>query len=158
MPLASYPFGVGPFGEDPVQTSDPAVQQTPPAAIYLDLGTQDAKVEDGLWTSMHPVDQAVQLSFGVRRGTLRSAPDVGHQFDLIRVIGNTRFEGDVRAATRDAFPFSRLVTDGSITHLDTVIQRGKSGEFRVLVSYVNNKLPRSPGQKPQTAQYQSNGT
>ena len=158
MPLAKYAFGVGPFGEDPVQTSDPAVQNTPPASIYLDLGTQDARVEGGLWASMHPVDQAVQLSFGVRRGTLRSAPNVGHELNEIRVLGNARFEGDVRAAARDAFPFARLVDDGSITHLATEVQRGKAGEFKVLVSYINNQLPRAPGQKPQIAQFNSNGT
>jgi hypothetical protein len=154
----SFPAGFGPAGVDPVVASEPSGPFTPPAAIYIDLGTADAKVVAGVWQSMHPVDQAVQLSFGVRRGTIRSAPNVGHEFDKIRVIGNVRFEGDVRAAARDAFPFSKLVDNGSITHLDTMIQRGKTGEFKVLVSYINNKLPRTPQQQPQTAQFTSNGT
>jgi hypothetical protein len=138
MGAGAFPAGAGPAGEDPVAAHSAASANTPPAAPYLDLGLRDYRLNaDGTTASMHPVDQAAQWSFMIRRGTHKADPRVGHTlFDGPPLSGAAKLN-DMTLRAMDAFPFSRLIKDGKIAFEGVQLADPKKGETRIAVHYRN---------------------
>lgn len=140
MALGSYPLGVGPLGFDPVaDPSDPSDRQL--LAPLIDPGTHDAVLlEGGSLLGVHPVDQAVSLAFGVRRGTLGSAPSQGHTLREIE-YGGAGLSTRVRLAVEQALAV--LINRGDVALVAVEVQ-AMGGGFAVEITYRNLRLPVDP--------------
>lgn len=141
MGAGDFAAGDGPAGEDPVAPASPASNNSPPAAPFLDLGSKNFLLNaDGTVASMHPVDQAVQWSFAIRRGTHKSDQRVGHTFfDAPPLTGEAKMN-DMRLRAQDAFPFSRLITSGAVVFEGVQVISPKSGETGIAVHYRNTQI------------------
>jgi len=139
MGAGDFEAGEGPAGEDPVAAPSPPVSNTPPPAPYLDLGLRDYKLDaDGRVAPMHPVDQAAQWSFAVRRGTHKADPRVGHTFfeAPLGLSGDAK-QKDLEFRAQDAFPFSRLIKAKLIAFVGVQFADPKKGETGIAVLYRN---------------------
>lgn len=132
MPAGLYPAGVGPSGHAPV--ADPATLAvgSMPAATRYDGMTRGFQLDsDGNWIAIHPVDQEVALACLLPRGSVRSAPAVGHTFrDLVPGSPSLRAAALDRARLALARPLAR----GDIVLDDVIVQ---SAPLAVAVLYRN---------------------
>lgn len=142
MGAGEFSAGDGDAGEDPVAALSPASANTPPPAPYLDLGLRDYKLNaDGTTAAMHPVDQAAQWSFAVRRGTHKADPRVGHTFfQSPPGLSGAAKQNDLTLRAQDAFPFSRLIKAGQIEFVGVHVADPKKGETGIAVHYRNLAL------------------
>lgn len=109
----------------------------PPRALLWNHETHDYdRDDDGQYVESHPVDAAVDLALTVRRGSLPSAPDVGHDLAGIEPIGPRR-DAKARAAVRKAL--QRLIARGDITILEIAVDGTDAGLLYVAVTYTNNR-------------------
>jgi hypothetical protein len=139
MGAGSFPAGQGPAGKDPVVRS-PEVFVQFPAATFVDLGVRDHLLDsDGNWREMDPVDQAMQLAFLIRRGTLRSAPEIGHTFrDLTRVSPNAAtLQEEGRRRAKLAQPAKDMIDAGFAEITLVTVRSPKRGELSAEVTYRN---------------------
>lgn len=139
MGAGSFPAGSGPAGEDPVAAASPASANVPPLAAYLDLGLRDFLLNaDGTIASMHPVDQAVQWSFAIRRGKHKADQNVGHTFfESPPGLSGAAKVNDLSFRAQDAYPFSRLIKSGLVAFAGVDVASPKSGETGIAVRYRN---------------------
>ena len=139
MGAGDFDAGDGPAGDDPVAAPSAASANKPPAAPYLDLGLRDYKLNaDGTTAEMHPVDQAAQWSFAIRRGTHKADPRVGHTFfESPPGLSGARKLNDLNLRAQDAFPFSRLIAAGQIAFEGVQVADPKKGETGIAVHYRN---------------------
>jgi hypothetical protein len=138
MGAGAYPAGMGPAGEDPVAAPSRASANTPPAAPYLDLELRDYKLNaNGTTASMHPVDQAAQWSFAIRRGTHKADARVGHTFFEAPPLTGAAKINDLSLRAQDAFPFRRLIAQGLIAFEGVQVADPKKGETGIAVHYRN---------------------
>lgn len=115
MPGAgSFPAGSGPAGSDPVLTSDPRAALNKGAMRYEGSPRSWVQDESGQYVKLHPIEQAVALSMCTRKGTLKSAPNVGNTLFEIEHLGAPDLEKDVEDRVRNAFPLSTLVAAGDV--------------------------------------------
>lgn len=141
MGAGDFCAGEGDAGEDPVSDASPAVNNTPPAAAYLDLATKNFRLnEDGSTAEMHPVDQAAQWSFLNRQGTLHADTRVGHTFFQAPPLTGEAKLNDLRRRAREAFPFSKLIAQRDVEFIDVVLADPKKGETGIAVLYRNLRL------------------
>jgi len=139
MGAGDFSAGDGPAGEDPVTAPSTASANTPPPAPYLDLGLRDYRLNaNGVTASMHPVDQAAQWSFAIRRGTHKVDPRVGHTFfDSPSGLSGAAKQNDLNLRALDAFPFSRFIAAGQIEFVGVQVADPKKGETGIAVHYRN---------------------
>ncbi len=135
MGAGDFEAGLGLAGEDPLPELSPARNVTPPDALWFDGATADFLLENGLYRSLHPVDQAVALALCIRQNTLGSAPNTGNLLRTIRKLGPTT------AATADTMvrnALSSLVLNGDIEIREVQVQtRTPQGALLVAVTYKN---------------------
>lgn len=136
MPLGATPFGYGPFGETVEAASVTYEPLPPPPAILFDPYVRDAVLDaDGRFEEMDVVDQQVVLSFAIPRGSVKHAPEVGHDFmTLPRVFGKA-LEDEVKRRAALASPFDRLVKAGEVNIVAVTLQNPKKTESRIAISY-----------------------
>jgi hypothetical protein len=134
-----FPAGDGGAGDDPAITTPRVAPNVPPAAPYLDLGLRDYKLNaDGTTPSMHPVDQAAQWSFVIRRGTHKADPRVGHTFfESPPGLSAAAKLNDLNLRAQEAFPFSRFIKAGQIAFEGVQLADPKKGETGIAVHYRN---------------------
>jgi hypothetical protein len=134
----AYPAGMGPAGGMPIAPGSLLAPRSPPAAIYLDLASKDALVTpDGFWAEMDPIDQQVVTTFGTAKGSLKHAPEIGHEFRSLPRKTGTALDNEIRARAERAEPFATLLSKG-LVRLDAVyIARQKSGESNIVIQYRN---------------------
>lgn len=138
MGAGDFEAGDGHAGEDPVITSPRVAPNKPPAAPYLDLGLRNYKLNaNGTTASMHPVDQAAQWSFAIRRGTHKADKRVGHTFFEAPPLSGDAKRIDMNLRAQDAFPFSRLIAEGKIAFEGVQVADPKKGETGIAVHYRN---------------------
>jgi hypothetical protein len=115
------------------------VNNTPPPAPYLDLGLRDYKLTaDGKVEAMHPVDQAAQWSFAVRRGTHKADARIGHTFfEVPPGLSGDAKQKELELRAQDAFPFSRFIKAGQIAFVGVQVADPKKGETGIAVLYRN---------------------
>jgi hypothetical protein len=141
MPMGEFECGGSPCGEDPITFNLPEKKKKPPAGVLVDLGLKnEALDENGRHVEVHPVDEGVMLSFGVRKGTLRGNANVGNEFrDLPRLSGEKLVE-EVGIRRDRAYPWSRLVANGDVKHEATIVRQPKRGETIITIKYRNLRL------------------
>ncbi len=138
MGLAEFAAGLGPAGLDPIERPTPGQPKSPPAAIYFDLGTRDGKIDPatGDYAAMTPTQQLVQLSFGIRRGSHKSAPHVGATFHQIpRGVTGDRLQVECERRAEEAYPFSRLLAAGSVALERVIVRSRKRNELNLAIQW-----------------------
>lgn len=141
MGAGDFCAGDGDAGEDPVAPPSPASDNVPPAAAYLDLGSKNFLLNaDGTMASMHPVDQAVQWSFAIRRGTHKADQRIGHTFFQAPPLTGAAKQKDLEARAQDAFPFSKLIAQKDVQFIGVTVADPKKGETGIVVAYRNLRL------------------
>ena len=138
MGAGSFGAGSGPAGLDPVAITSPVTATLTPAAPYLDLKLKNFKLNaDGSFAAQHPVDQAVQWSFAIRRGTHKADARIGHTlFDGPRLTGDAQLK-DLTQRAADAFPFSVLLEKKQVAFEGVQVVNPKNGETDLAVHYRN---------------------
>ena len=137
MGAGEFDGGLGLAGEDPLPELTAARNVTPPAALWFDGATADFLLDpaNGLYLSLHPVDQQVALALCIRQNTLGSAPEVGNLLRTIRKLGATT------AAAADTMvrnALSSLILNHDIDLRKVEVQtRTPQGQLLVAVSYHN---------------------
>jgi hypothetical protein len=142
MGVGDFGAGQSPAGTDPVLRS-PEVFVTFPVATLVDLGLRDHLLDDdGFWREMDPVDQAMQLAYLIRRGTLRSAPEIGHTFrELTRFSPNDpKLQEEGRRRARLAQPAQDMLSSGFARIVGTNVRSPKRGELSVEIVYQNLRI------------------
>lgn len=115
MPGAGdFPAGSGPAGSDPIITSPAAPTLTPGAIRYEGRTRGWVMGDDGQYVKVHPIEQAVALSMCVRKGSLKSAPNVGNTLFEIEYLGTPELGADIEDRVRNSFPLSQLVANGDV--------------------------------------------
>ncbi len=136
MGAGSYAAGIGQAGGDPV--SDPSVSTTttPPAAARFDAGKKDFLLNaSGFYEAVHPVDQEFALRLSIRRGSISSAPDVGHRIRDLKRIGGTGFEAKVRDCVTEAV--KPMTSRGDVEIVSITLDTSQRGQLVVVVVYRN---------------------
>jgi hypothetical protein len=133
--------GIGPAGHDPVSAPSDQVVRTLPLALHFDPSTGDATMlSTGRLQADHPVDAWMDLTFSVRRGSLRSSPDVGHTLGEIRYQTAT-LEADVKDRINSAV--SARVKAGDLRIDSIQVVRQQFG-FVAITTYTNLRLASQP--------------
>lgn len=139
MPFA--PAGTGPAGYDPIPSPGEANVGRRARARKIDGATGDFVLDDaGVWVPCDPIEQGVALSLCIRRGTIKSAPLVGHTLDRIRVINPQTIAADIRDRVRDAYPLRLYLAAGTVAldKIDHVLLA--AGGFTVAAYYRNLRV------------------
>lgn len=145
MPTTYYspiecPGGFTPF-TDPTAIGTRVI----PAALWWDGLTKQWQLDGDQWASVHPVDQGMMIGCCFRRGSVPSAPDVGHTVFEIGNLGAANLKDDVDSRMRSANPVARLIAAGQaeIDRVDVAVE--PHGRLLVQVAYFN--LVTDPGRK-----------
>lgn len=113
MTAGLYPAGVGPAGVAPVSTGT-AYRVTRPAAIRYEGETKDWALDStGGYRRVTPVEQGVILSLSVKKGDLKSSPEIGHTLHEIAYLGTPDVESDARDRLLRSKPLASYIADGS---------------------------------------------
>jgi hypothetical protein len=145
MGAGDFEAGAGPAGEDPVVEQTPYQPIKPPAAIYLDLATRDSRLDsNGNWDAMDTTEQQVVISFAYFKGTVKSAPNVGNDFNQLPRNRGAALIPDALRIASEAFPFSDLIAKGYASLEGVIVQSPKWGEARIAVQWRN--LRKDPNQ------------
>jgi hypothetical protein len=137
--FATYPFGIYPFGYDPIVPHGPRGAFLP-AALEYDGNTQDWAVDaDGRHKSLHPVDSGVQLAMFVQKGEFKSSPTTGNTLLDMRELATPRQQAEVEQLIRQSNPIAAYLADGSITIRQIDCEyRASTGALLVQLHYRNN--------------------
>jgi hypothetical protein len=147
MGAGDYATGVGPAGFDPVLSSDGRSIYRAPAAQEFDGATRDFPLDDlGNFRALHPVDQGVAFSILVKRGQLKSAPNVGNTLHEIGNVGGGRTAEQVKARVNDAFPLRDFLREGSVETIRIDHDVTVRGRLLVVYTYRNTLLGKRSGE------------
>lgn len=140
MPGASG-VGIGPSGHDYVATPTDPVAKTAPLGLHYQPATRDAEMlDDGRLAADHPVDAWMDLALSIRRGSLKSSPDVGHTLHEIEYLDST-LEANVRS--RVAAACASRVAAGDVRIDRVQAQRAGTG-YVALIDYTNLRTQTQP--------------
>lgn len=143
MGFGSYPFGVGPFGYDPVTAAVIPAKVSAPTPVYDPATKTFPFAADGTLADNHPVVLEVSLALGIRAGSIPSLVSLGLRAERIR---NARRDELQRTAEDEVeLALSRLIERGDV-ELVSVTATVKSGAIRLEVVFRNLRDPET--QKP----------
>lgn len=129
---------------DPFASAEPSEPRARPAALYFDPRTRRHTLEDdGSFTTLHPVDAAVELAMFMVQGRIVASPTTGNALDRTGSPHDIRARRKVEDAVRLAL--KALVDRGDITieSIDFEVH-GAYAKF-VGLSYTNMRVqPRKP--------------
>lgn len=136
MPGAgSFPAGTGPAGAVPIAKSPPKSVVANGAIRYEGSTRGWVRAEDGQYVKLHPIEQAVALAMCTRKGSLKSAPQVGNTLSQIEYLGAPDIGADVEDRVRNANPLAALVAAGDIEI--TKIDHDETNGLTVVVYFKN---------------------
>lgn len=134
--FGAEPLGDGLFGATTETVTEPYEPAPPPAAIFFDAGTRDATLDaDGRYEEMDPDDQQVALSFAVARGTVKHAPEVGHDFLELLDVPPSKLQATAERMAAEASPFDSLLAARRVELLGVEVRVPKRGEVRTIIKY-----------------------
>lgn len=136
MSLGSYPLGAGPLGFAPVAAASAAGARQPQAHLFSPMTHDAVLLPGGSLLAAHPVDQAVALALGIKRGSIGSAPDQGNTLGDIEHAGRD-LESQVEQRVQQAL--SVLIDRGDI-RLDGVVTVRQPSGWYADVNYQNLRL------------------
>lgn len=142
MTIGDDLLGESLMGEDDVDTTGGA-RRTRPVAIHFDGLTRDFPLDaDGHYTSIHPVDSAMQMAMMVARNDIASSPTTGNGLKGLKYLDPKRVEAivndEVRICTAQIVARGDVAIDG-VRHV-----LGAAGGLTVFVDYYNERLPGRP--------------
>lgn len=141
--FGQYPFGSALWGFAPVLVALPRGPDVP-AAMRYDGKTSDwALTTDNRPRSTHSVDQGVAFSILFRRGTIKSAPEIGNDFQDLELTGGARDQGEIEACARNSYPLRLYLADGRVTLQRVEYEIIPTGGYKVVVYYRNNEIARN---------------
>jgi hypothetical protein len=82
-----------------------------------------------------PVEQQAAIAWGVPRGRLAHAPEVGHDFLTIPRLNEAGVRAEIQRLVPLASPIDKLIADGEIEILSIQSQHPKRTESRIVVHY-----------------------
>jgi hypothetical protein len=136
--------GTAPAGYPVITPAAPAAGAQDGLMPYFDLATRTFPfAADGSLLLVHPVDQAVELTLGTTRGTIKSAPD--HGVDWKRIRAALYAETPKVAAGEIARALAPFVQAGDVELRAVRFTRPAPGRQLVEVDYVNLRLPLQNG-------------
>lgn len=111
---------------------------TYPSAPAFDLAAKDLALDtDGDVESAHPVDAAVAIRLGFRKGTIAGDPDTGHT--LLEVdLGASEVARSLDIERRQTASLGDLITNGSVTIIRIEHALRQHGGLEVVTHYRNN--------------------
>lgn len=128
MTAGLFPAGIEPAGADPLTVNVNAPRPRQPKAIRYEGATASFPLDDlGNYQAVTPVEQAMVLSFCVRRGSLKSSPATGNTLHEITHLGSPDLYDDVRKRLLESNPARRLIADGSAAVDKIDVQSGDNG-------------------------------
>lgn len=130
-----FAAGRGPAGFAPILAPSVKLATTPPRATNYDPVTKTFTSTNGYYDSIHPVDQAVAIALLFPKGSLKSAPDVGHTFQQLGRNSGVRLVAD--AEDRARLALKKLVDAGSISIGNVDVDASIRGQVKIAVTYTN---------------------
>lgn len=107
-----------------------------PPAIKLNLRVGDAVMSTtGRYMPSLPVEQQVALAWGVPRGRLAHAPEVGHDFLTLPRLNESGLRAEIQRRVPLATPVDRLIAAGEIEIISIRSEHPKTTESRLIVTY-----------------------
>ena len=143
MGFGSYPFGVGPFGYDPVTGAVIPAKVAAPTPIYDPSTRTFPLTADGTLADNHPVVLEVSLALGIRAGSIPSLVSFGLRTERIRKARREELQQTAQGEVELAL--SRLIERGDVA-LVSVVATAKSGIVQLEVVFRNLRDPET--QKP----------
>lgn len=139
MGAGDFPAGMGPAGLDPFNEPSVTRNVRPPAALRFDLRTRDFITDaNGLYVSIHPVDQKVGLALGLIAGTIASDPTLGNKVRTMKYAGGPSVVSTVRDFVQQAL--SNLLAAKEIELVAVKVDPPLNGSIVYAVEYVNLAL------------------
>jgi len=106
-----------------------------PAAIRFEGASRDWVLDqNGDYRRVTPNEQAVVLALSVRRGALKSSPNVGNTLLDIQYLGGVKLGADIEDRVRIANPIARLLAAGAIS-IDRIDHETRNGKLAVAVYF-----------------------
>ena len=147
MGAGDYALGFGPAGFDPVVVSAPRTEFRAPAAQEFDGATRDfPRDATGNFRALHPIDQGVALSLLTKRGSIKSAPEIGNTLHEISPVTASRVEQQVHVRVNDAFPLRDYLAADSVETIRIEYDISIRGRLAVAYTYRNLLLGKSSGE------------
>lgn len=110
-----------------------------PAAVRWDTATQDHELDaDGRHVEVHPIDAAVAIRLGFRRGTIAGDPTTGHTLDKVD-MAQTPEALRLDVERRQIAALGNLVTDGLVDQVVVKSEVDHYGRLSVLTKYRNTR-------------------
>lgn len=142
MGAGSFGAGIGPAGSDPVTVSPAAVPPTTTDTPFFDPFALVYPFDStGELETTHPVWQRVALALGIRRGALRSTPDVGIPLERLRLATDLTAQREADGAVRVAL--ADLLSAGDIDLVAVSVDLPWRGKF-----YADIRNLREAGAEP----------
>lgn len=136
MGAGDAPAGHTPAGLGAQTLLPPYVPGGPPAAIKLDTRARDAVLDaDGKFEDMGTIEQQVAIAFGYARGSLKHAPNVGHDFLTLPRTSRANLDAEIDRRARVASPFDQLLAAGTVELVSVVKQHPKKTETRIAITW-----------------------
>jgi hypothetical protein len=117
-----------------------------PEAIKLDVFNGDAVLDAyGRYDGVTTVQQQVALAYGVPRGSLAHAPEIGHDFLKLPRVNREGLEQEIQRLAPLATPVNKLIARGQMVIIAVHSEHPKRTESRIIVTYrlAGDKEPRS---------------
>lgn len=127
----------GPAGFDEHSPTAQAVQSDGEARRLISTGGGQLRYEldaNGNWRRGTAVEQGVALSLSVKRGSIPSAPTVGHDLDQVP-LGQPNTEAAVRDAVRQSYPLSDYLQRGLVETISISHEERPNGGLLVQYEY-----------------------
>lgn len=132
----AYPLGFAPFCGEPEITTLAYEPVAPPAAVTFDPASGDFLLDaDGRYEEGESIEEQVTLSFAAPRGSLKHAPEIGHDFLTLPRVSGARLDAEIDRAAVRATPFDRLLAAGRVEFLGCTKVHPKNTETRLAIRW-----------------------
>lgn len=143
MGAGLYPAGSGPAGADPTQPGGSVSINTPSAMRYEGASRDWAKDASGQYRRVHWVEQAFVLGCLIRKGAIKSRPEVGNSLFEIKYLGGISLAAEVNDRIRTAVPIASLLAEGAASIDRIEHSHNPQGQLRVAVYFRNLVVDRN---------------
>lgn len=110
-----------------------------PAAPYYDGQARDTVLDEyGSTRGVHPTDSGMAMSLMVKKGSCKSAMDMGNELHLISDLSAPDLAEQVRAKVLVAEPLARLVA-AKKSVIESIQHEARRGALAVVVNYTNTE-------------------
>lgn len=135
----TFGAGIGSLaGSDPVAASSATtIALGSPQAVFFDPLTKTFPVRaDGTMVAIHPIDQAATFALTIKKGAIKSCPDIGHTFADIGSPADPSYQRRAEDAAKLAL--AALIKNGDVQFRGcTPRSTNVAGRNEFLTEYTN---------------------